>query len=177
MTQIKTEHNGREITYAENQDIWRCWDLEMEASTLSALKAKLDKFDADQRRVAQVPAFRIGSMYERPEKEPVQIVLVVAEKDIPEWHKSEGPQVWVVPTSKKGSKSRQKVSLSSLMPDTPEAAAAYEAFLQASEELRLAQASASIAFKAIPRVSLEALQEVTEGEWDLGDVPALPGRD
>src|SRR6059058_4999435 len=42
MTDLKTGYKNFTIVYAENQDLWRCWELDVEAATLSALKRKID---------------------------------------------------------------------------------------------------------------------------------------
>lgn len=56
---ITTEHNGVEIKYSDNRDLWICPDLDLEAATLSALREKINKVQADARRV-NVPVICLG---------------------------------------------------------------------------------------------------------------------
>lgn len=50
-SKIEVKHGDYEITYSENEDVWRCWSMSLEAKTLSALRAKLNKETAKARRI------------------------------------------------------------------------------------------------------------------------------
>ena len=43
MAEIKITHQGFDITFAENENIWRCWKLNIENENLSKLKQKINK--------------------------------------------------------------------------------------------------------------------------------------
>lgn len=144
MSQITTEHNGHQIVYAENEDVWRCWGMDLEAKTLSALKTKMNAADAAARRVGNVRVFIIPS-YSGDIEEGLVTLL-----------EGDG-HAWVVPPAGKkevrGRRSRAKTEISSLALDTPAAREAIEAWDRAREFSREAAQAERDAKAAIPRAT------------------------
>jgi hypothetical protein len=58
---IETEHHGYKITYGENTDVWRCWELDVEGKTLSSVKAKIASILSQSRKIDATPAYYIQS--------------------------------------------------------------------------------------------------------------------
>lgn len=146
MSQIKTEHAGYEIVYSENGDLWRCWNLEVEAKTLSALKTKINQCLAEARRVDNVRVWKLDwsggpKLY--------AVTLLDGEA-----------HAWVSPVDsldRKG-KTRERADFDKLILDTPENRAAIEAWRALERASRAAAIAASEARDAIPRVTVEALK-------------------
>src|SRR5580698_7581876 len=98
---LTTEYDGIEISYNETTDEWVATGTGLNAKTLTALKTKLNKLNADERRVGLLPVVKIGYR----EGERVSVTLIV-----------DNAYVWVVGKSGK----REKESRTSLVLDTPE---------------------------------------------------------
>lgn len=60
-----TKHNEHEISYNEDDNSWRRPSLSVEASSLAALRAKINKIDADARRIDVPVLFRDYSGWNR----------------------------------------------------------------------------------------------------------------
>lgn len=58
--------------------------------------------------------------------------------------------------------SRAQARISELVPDTPEAMAAWEAYLSACQEVKAAEDRARIARQAIPSISVEQIQPLID---------------
>lgn len=151
---IETEHRGYKVHYAENQDVWRCWSLEVDAPTLSGVKRKIDKHDKARRTPTEtIPALLIsysGGI------EPVSICMMA---DAPKAEKYGGQmgKVWVY-TQPGQSKARSKVELDKLVALAhPDAPARLQAYRDAVEARKAATAIEAEALKAIPRFTYEAL--------------------
>jgi hypothetical protein len=147
---IKTEHNGYEITYSENEDLWRCWTLELEAKTLSALKTKMNKLDADRRRLDMPQVWHLT--YSGPKLKKATLI--------------EDGAVWLLAggDDKRG-RQREKVGLENTVIDTPANRQAIEMYVAAEEVARKAQRTAYEMRQAIPRATaadLMALKVRTE---------------
>lgn len=151
---IETEHRGYKISYAENEDVWRCWDLEEDAPTLSALKRKIDKHDKARRTATEViPAVRISSGGGLSQVS----IHMLAEAPSDRKYGEHAGKAWVYTdlTERKG---RDKVKLDELAaPAHPDTAAALEAYRQAVAEEREARARTLAALKVIPRFTYEVL--------------------
>ena len=48
---IETTHNDHSIRYDEGSDEWTCSAMDLKAKSLSALKAKINDFDAKERKL------------------------------------------------------------------------------------------------------------------------------
>lgn len=157
---IETEHNGRKITYAENQDVWRCWAMNVEAKTLTALKSKLDKIDADARRIDATRAYLLDHHGEK--LTPVTVTLIA--KPAEGGFRSREPLAPAVHITHEGGGKREKVDLSRLVRPTREAKAAVEAWRDAKRVRDDANEKVKIAAAAIPRMTLDDLKTTKEGE-------------
>ena len=58
MSEIQTEHQGYKIRYAENEEVWRCWDLDLQSKSLAALRTKIAAA-ARKLRVAQAAGLEV----------------------------------------------------------------------------------------------------------------------
>jgi hypothetical protein len=146
MSGIKTEHNGYEITYGENSDLWSCWSLGMEASTLTALKTKINQFDVVKRRLSNVPVLYNG--YQDSCQPGVATLL-----------DPDGKHVWItLDGANKGSRDeRKKVELDRLIPYSPEnIAVSVEAARLRDEGYRLQKEGKDL-LAALPRMTVADL--------------------
>lgn len=110
MLKIET-YKDHEIIYFEDKDLWTAAGLE--AKSLKALRAKINKRDAELRRIEPMKAI----LWERWREEVSEVeILLIA--DIPVHRRAE---VWVMKNGR-----RTKVDLSELYPDTPEVRKAIE---------------------------------------------------
>lgn len=169
MTDITTEHNGHMIRYSENEDKWTCWAMSVEAKTLSALKTKLNKLDADSRRV-NVTAIKL-SYHTDPESAHEVTVTVIEpqrEAEKPRWGSTTPPapperEAWVTyQTSKyrgvdKPDMKREKVELKRLLPATPEVRAMLKKARDMSAAIKAAQDELKRYVETIPRYTAEDL--------------------
>lgn len=57
---IETEHMGHPIRYGENSNEWTAPGLDLTASSLSALKTKINQWDAAKRRVSNMPVLTLA---------------------------------------------------------------------------------------------------------------------
>ncbi len=148
---IETEHNGHKITYAENEDVWRCWALDLDAKTLGALRTKINKIDAEARRVDNVNAIKVNE-HGFGSHEPVEIVMV------------DGDSAWVIHRQQRMWRGqmepklvREKVKLHQLALDLPETVVAFDRLAEARAAERAATLAAREAVAAIPRVTAAEL--------------------
>jgi hypothetical protein len=152
MTEVSVEHNGKKIVYSENQDVWRCWEMDLEAKTLSALKNKMNKVDAEARRLGNVAAF----IMEEHQQKPTPVVLTMID----------GDAAWGIRKSiTENSNRRQKIPFKDLIPDTPEGRAAIIALQTKYRELSAIREEAKALYAAIPRMTLDMLKSI-EGRTD-----------
>lgn len=57
---LTIDYRGYSITYSENQDVWRCWSLDIEADRLPTLKGKIDRLIVASRKLANpLPVIRV----------------------------------------------------------------------------------------------------------------------
>lgn len=149
MSQITTEHSGHEIVYSENEDVWRCWNLDAEAKTLSALKVKINKHLNEARRLDNVRVWKLdwGGT-------PELYSVTLLEGDGAAWVSK------VAPGTSKGrrEKVREKALLKDLVLDTAENRAAIEMWRSLESAARTAQQKATDAKAAIARVTVGDLR-------------------
>lgn len=152
MSQITTEHSGHEIVYSENEDVWRCWNLDAEAKTLSALKTKINKHLNEARRLDNVRVWKLdwGGT-------PELYGVTLLEGDGAAWVAK------VAPGANKGrrEKVREKALLKDLVLDTAKNRAAIEMWRSLEFVARTAQQKASDAKAAIARVTVGDLRAAT----------------
>jgi hypothetical protein len=61
MSELCTKYRGYEICYSEDADNWQCRALDLEGATLSKIKVKVAKIDADSRKIDNLKVFILGS--------------------------------------------------------------------------------------------------------------------
>ena len=61
MADIQTEHRGYTVRYSENEDNWRCYDLDLEDASLAKLKERIDKLLLKVRKESAVDVLIVGS--------------------------------------------------------------------------------------------------------------------
>lgn len=155
---IETEHRGYQISYSENQDVWRCHTLELEGSTLTQLKNKIGRYLAKIARASEViPA--IHALYGET-FEDCFVVSLAAKTN----YRGE-PQVWTYKERQekwrgeiRTVRDRKQNDASRIILDTPENR---ELVLEAKRLVdiaRKAKDAASEFIKAIPRMDISALR-------------------
>ena len=158
--EIRIEYHDHQIAYREEKDVWVCRVLSMEASSLAALKAKIDKFDADLRRLPGVPVLFIGSHISPGPSFEEWGATLLAEGE---------KEVWLAKTKRKGTpaetKVREKRSLSGLVLDTPENRQALEEAHETYRRGAELQTQARAMQDMIPRVTATELRTVSE-RWE-----------
>ena len=89
---LEVEHAGHKITYSENESRWRCWDLDIDAPQLAAVKAKITAFYAAERKLVPTDAI-YWREYSSPEI--VSVVMIAGDKkrDV---HERNDRQVWAI---------------------------------------------------------------------------------
>ena len=50
---FNTNHNGHQIMYCEQDNIWVCSELKLRAAGLTALKAKINAVEAQERKLGE----------------------------------------------------------------------------------------------------------------------------
>jgi hypothetical protein len=166
---ITTEHNGRELQLDENTEEWHCNPMRMKAKTLKALKAKLDKFDGQARKV-NVPVVRLG--YDG--FKTGHVVMIAKSQDWERDHSFDAnrnrvehrhPSVWV--QEMQGNEPRRvKAKLSDLFEAGPETDVMLEAVKRREAMIRTMKAEIADLIAGAPRLTIEQLtaRSVTEDE-------------
>lgn len=159
---LKIEHNGRDLTFHEHDESWSCHAMNMRAKSLKALKAKLDKFDGQARRV-NVPVMIVGTHGDKARR--AEIVMIAKPKD---WEidyeaKTSGfeprpkrPSVWV--SSVQGNETkREKVLLDRCLPVSAEVTEALEAAQAKFAEATRIRSEGAAIIAGLARLSIEDL--------------------
>lgn len=145
---IEIEHGGYKVRYDEQADVWRCYDLDLEAKTLSALKTKINKVDADARRVDNVAVFKMSEHDRRPTA--AFITLIDNEKD-----------VWISGDKVKwGKPGREKTAVTNLILDIQENRDAIQEAIRLSKIADEASTRARDARIALPRMTMDQLRAI-----------------
>lgn len=115
MTKITTTHNDRPIHYDETNDEWQCPAVDVKAKTLSALKTKINDFDAKERKLGTgVVLIKIDGYRFRSSKEIApKVRATMLDKEATENHAA----VWI---SHLSDGQREKTGIHALALDTPE---------------------------------------------------------
>jgi len=160
---IETTHRGYRITYSENAEEWSCLDLSYSHPKLGTVRSRIDKLLLDERKRAGVPCYRIeGHRGTRTAASVVEFLKTTQHKSIYDRDKREDRHKVAIVSQPSGRErpSRSEAELSDLMPDTPEANAAFE---RAAELHRIANEAAKAAREAlalIPRLTLDDIAEL-----------------
>ena len=167
---IEVEHRGYTIRFNENSDEWYCSALSgksYSAAKLSTVKAAIDRMLLSVRKASAYPCYEIGGSYHRdPMKHSAKIIEFVGTKIERDYSNRPKPPKHIVASvaqrnhSEKAS--RREVNISELMPDTPEAHAAFALFENACAREREAHAATLAAFDAIPRVTLDMIPDLVK---------------
>lgn len=152
---IETTHNGKRITLNEEGDFWECREIALEAKSLSALKKKINDFDAVERRLGSGVVLRkIDNYRSYGAKEAAPLVrATMLDKDFEPG--ATHIAVWI---SHVDGGQREKVGIHSLILDTPENLAAL------AEESRLRREADALVKKAtqvrdaIPRMTVDQIK-------------------
>ncbi|RWI96392.1 MAG: hypothetical protein EOR22_06430 [Mesorhizobium sp.] len=173
MAEITTTYRGHEIRYGDNTDEWYCGDLESGNNShvsLAKLKAKIDKMYLDLRKQGAVKAFEIqGYGGDIPRLAEATIVEYLGQGKTYNSRTNHGsggyvagPHKIAVVATRRGNEraSRAEQTFDDIMPDTPEAHAAFAEAVRLAQLARAAQAAATAALKAVPRLSLDDIREL-----------------
>lgn len=171
MAEITTTYRGHEIRYGENSDEWYCSDLEsggQSHASLAKLKAKIDKMYLDLRKKAAVKAFEINTgYYEKPSLNETTVIEYVGQAKVRDYSKGGhtlGPHKVACVATRRGNDrpSRAEMEMSGLMPDTPEAHAAFAEALRLAEIAEAARKVAVATQAAVPRLSLDDIADLVK---------------
>lgn len=154
---LTLEHNGHTLTFRESDESWSCGPMRMEAKSLKALKAKLDKHDGQARKVT-VPVYLVDH-YGR--SKAAQIVMIAKPKD---WDRSYAgidsgtrvPSVWVVQTNGNRSE-RSKVRLDACVAATKDNLTEITMAEEMLAEAKAFEAKARKIIADIPRMTVDDL--------------------
>jgi hypothetical protein len=106
VNELTTRHRGQHIRYSENEDVWRCYELDLDAPKLSLLKTKINKALKD---AAAETNQRVLNVYEYGSDWYAAVVVSRDKKGY----------CWVSRTDDKGQVRRSKVRVADLIADTP----------------------------------------------------------
>lgn len=140
------KHNGYTIRYREDENVWSCYALSLEAKSLKSLRQKINEIDAVQRRVDNVKAINVRNYGGNT---PCEITLIHDEHEC-----------WIKERGRNGSSSRSKTSFNSLVLDNEENRAALATLKAAKEVAEKADQRATDLARALPRVTRAQLLEL-----------------
>lgn len=169
MTKVSTIYRGYEIEYSDNNEEWFCHDLTdsygVSYPKLSTVKAKIDNMISALRKKSTVEAFGlIGGPGGKPVMTPCIVTEYIGEGKESKYDRGPlFPKVAAMAIRKgKERPSRREIGLSSIMPNTPEALAAFEIAMDAYLAAMAASNRYKEAFDAIPRLQLEHIQPLVD---------------
>lgn len=153
---IETEHRGVQIRYSENTDKWATLDMTLEAATLSALRAKINKRFADEAKAEAIPGIKIGGY---SDFKYVTIGARVADRK--SYKGTMVPRFRVIhaePETRKW----ELVEAHELAPDTPQVRAVIEEVLVLRKQIEGLAMQAQKMLAAIPRIDAEKFRILGE---------------
>lgn len=178
MAEIETTYRGHLIRYGENSDEWYCADLESgnkSHASLGKLKAKIDKMYLDLRKKAAIKAFEISgnSVYNGgvPSIEEGMVVEYIgqAKSYVSSANRGsggyvEGAHKVAMIATRRGNErpSRAEKTIGEIMPDTPEAHAAFAEAVRLAQIAKAAVAAAVEALKAVPRLTIDDIPDLVK---------------
>lgn len=148
---VETTHNGHTIRYDEDEDMWACEAMSLKARSLSGVKTKLSKIDADARRI-NAPVLMITRYSSTKVGKEANAVLVDVDKK----------HVFVMVGGR-----REKVEIDEVVVDTPENRALFA-------ELEAARLAATAASNRIAAMTRTIPRATVEGLLKLGSEPKTP---
>ena len=159
---IETEHKGYRISYSDNEDVWRCWELNIEHEKLSKLKQRIDRLSLEARKEAAFDALRIQY---NGRAELVRVVQVLKKGDKGHWCND---RIRVAVMCKDDDRLVRRTMAVEELYD-PGAGDAYAEYQRCLEEERRAREETQCALDAIPRIDpklYEKLAQTGTGEDD-----------
>ena len=153
---IETNHNDHPIRYDETADEWTCPAMDLKAKTLSALKAKINDFDAKERKLGNgVVLIHVNGYRYSSQKDiaPKVRATMLDKGDLDKY-----PAVW---TSHVYTKQREKVGLHALALDTPENVATLHEADRIEKEAALMVNKAVKMRADIKRVTVEEIKAMS----------------
>jgi IS1 family transposase len=158
MSEIETEYLGRAIVYNDNSDLWVCRSLGMEAKTLSALKTKMGKFDAQTRKV-RVEALHLPHLYGYGDGTKCTIVLLASDEEV--WvTKAKKERISRYNAEEREVMSRHKIAAKELAEPTDHVEAALAEWREAQAKSKHWSAEANRIMAAIPRLTVDKIREL-----------------
>lgn len=156
------EHNGHRVSYDEDDNTWECSSLNLSASSLKALRQKINAIDLAVRRVDNVRALHISSY--GSEVEPCIITSIVDAKNC--WTTTVRTRGRRLGGGEYTAKEREQCAFESLALDNEDTKLAIARWKRAEAKSREAGNAAEAAKKAIPRLTRAQLLElkVTQAE-------------
>lgn len=142
------QHRGYEIHYSENQDVWRCYDLDYEHARLGKVKEKIDAIEREHRKMAR------QAIYISNDGQAKEVVIVSIDEDRDRCFittDQQGTDRWGRPIE--GKLKRERVDLKNLCDPTPENRVLIAAMAQKREAYLAAMKAATAAREAIPRLT------------------------
>jgi hypothetical protein len=130
---IETEHHGYKIVYSENEDRWRCWEMECDGKSLSAVKAKVAAILSATRKIEPAPAVTLRSWG------GLQNVMLLG------WASAQ--KVWVMDGRRRTQENASNVAM--MTPETLSALSRVDALQKQADALR---ADIARILDSIPRV-------------------------
>jgi hypothetical protein len=140
------EHRGYVIRYSENDDVWRCYDINYQNVSVGKVKAKIDAVEREHRKMAR-PVIQISH---GGEAHDCVLVSLDESKD----------RCWIT-KDVKGAVKREKTSISQLADPTPEVRAMVADMQEKHAAYMAAMRAHSASRDAIPRLTRELL--ITRG--------------
>lgn len=168
MTKVSTFYRGYEIEYSDNSEEWFCHDLTetygVTYPKLSTVKAKIDQMLLTLRKKSAVEAYGIFGGSSKPEMGACMVTEYLGSKKTSKYDRDPAAPMVAVMSIRKGKEkpSRREVHLASIMPNTPEAHAAFEAAMDAYLEAQKASNRYREAFASIPRLQLDHIKTLVE---------------
>lgn len=166
--EIEINYRGYKLYWSDNRDMWCCHEAGdgIESQSLLKLKEKIDVLNRRDRKAAATPCYELNEHSAKIiEAEVIQYLK-------PRIHRSyykadEEPEIEhrvAVVARRRGNEraSRREMAMKALMPETPEALAAFKLFERCKQIEKAAQEISMIAWKAIPRLQPADIQKLVD---------------
>lgn len=147
---IETKHGEHKIQYDEESNTWRCRAMKCSASSLGALRTKLNAEDREDRRVSGIRAFSTDRGYEGAETEVIITMIDTTH------HGVNGYRI-----GKEHTKKREYFSLHSLVILNEKNTPAIERYKLAAEAHDHAANELEFARQALPHPTAEELKKLS----------------
>lgn len=166
---LSTEYRGYTISYSENEDKWRCYDVGAESEKLSSVKRKIDTMHRKMRKENSVPCLDVSTY---SGVRAVEAVIVEYLGPIRQTKSFERVGTGDVidhevaymsnKTSLSKTPSRQKGRLSSLFAETPENLQAIEDMKAIDGKIKALDEERKTIAKSMRSISFEEIKPIVE---------------